>query len=129
MLLNGQFLDNNADRRKFSGELLLEKKKFDIIGFMDFNDDIVTNIQLELRPRDNSEPIALQYRLQPQPNGYSVRSELRQAQHHARIEGHLTAKHIYHWDLHIRVCLINTGFRLFNINVKFISDGHNTSDL
>lgn len=121
------FLDNNPDRRKFSGELNLEKKAFDIVGSMDFNDNIARNIQLELRPRDNGEPISLQYHLQPQPTGYAIRSEMRQAQHHASLEGHLTAKHIYNWDLHIRVCLINAGFRLFNINVKFISDGHHSS--
>lgn len=84
---------------------------------MDFNDNLVTNVQLELRPKDNGSPTWLQYRLQPQPTGYAVRSEVRQDQHHITLEGHLTAKHTYNWDLNIRVCLITT-IRFFSLRRK-----------
>lgn len=71
------------------------------------NNDIPANMQLELRPRNGGPPLSLQYHLQPQATGYAIRSILRRAEHHASLEGHLTAKHKYDWDLHIEVSLID----------------------
>lgn len=112
VLLNGVFSDADKERRQFIGALILEKRTFNITGYADYNDDIATNVQLELVPSDNGPPVSLKYHLQRQPTGYAIRSTISKADQDVHLEGHLTTKHTHarHWDLHIKVRSFNMNF-------------------
>lgn len=118
LTFTGNIVKLSNKQHNLAGVLHYGTERYDVTGNMVMQNEFPTATNLELVPTSGGGKIMVTYTVQPQENGYAVRSQMKRGETFATLEAHVTVRHKFDWDLHVQVDTSLANYKNAIINTK-----------